>query len=42
MELPGGGVLAGRACDVDSVGRLIVSADDGVHAVSAGDVVHVR
>ncbi len=42
VELPGGGVLAGRACDVDSVGRLIVSADDGVHAVSAGDVVHVR
>jgi len=41
-ELPGGAVLTGRACDVDSVGRLLVSADDGVHAVSAGDVVHVR
>ena len=42
VELPGGAVLTGRACDVDSVGRLLVSADDGVHAVSAGDVVHVR
>jgi len=42
VELPGGGVLAGRASDVDGVGRLLVSADDGVHAVSAGDVVHVR
>ena len=42
VELPGGGVLAGRAEDVDSVGRLLVSADDGMHAVSAGDVVHVR
>ena len=42
VELPGGGALAGRAHDVDSVGRLLVSTDDGVHAVSAGDVVHVR
>jgi BirA family transcriptional regulator, biotin operon repressor / biotin---[acetyl-CoA-carboxylase] ligase len=42
VELPGGGVLAGRACGVDGVGRLLISADNGVHAVSAGDVVHVR
>ncbi len=42
VELPGGTVLAGRACDVDGVGRLLVSVADGVHAVSAGDVVHVR
>ncbi len=42
VEMPGGGVLAGRACDVDSVGRLLVSTEDGVHAISAGDVVHVR
>jgi BirA family transcriptional regulator, biotin operon repressor / biotin---[acetyl-CoA-carboxylase] ligase len=42
VELPGGGVLAGRADDVDDAGRLLVSAADGVRAVSAGDVVHVR
>jgi BirA family biotin operon repressor/biotin-[acetyl-CoA-carboxylase] ligase len=42
VELPGGGTLAGRACDVDTVGRLLVEAADGMHAISAGDVVHVR
>jgi BirA family transcriptional regulator, biotin operon repressor / biotin---[acetyl-CoA-carboxylase] ligase len=42
VELPGGGVLAGRGDDVDEAGRLLVSGPDGVHAVSAGDVVHVR
>jgi BirA family transcriptional regulator, biotin operon repressor / biotin---[acetyl-CoA-carboxylase] ligase len=42
VELPGGGALAGRASDVDEIGRLVVSAADGAHAVSAGDVVHVR
>ena len=42
VELPGGSVLVGRADDVDSAGRLLVSADGTVHAVSAGDVVHVR
>ena len=42
VELPGGAVLTGRACDVDSVGQLLVSAADGVRAVSAGDVVHLR
>jgi BirA family transcriptional regulator, biotin operon repressor / biotin---[acetyl-CoA-carboxylase] ligase len=42
VDLPGGGVLAGRADNVDDAGRLLVAAADGVHAVSAGDVVHVR
>jgi BirA family biotin operon repressor/biotin-[acetyl-CoA-carboxylase] ligase len=42
VELPGGGVLAGRATGVDAAGCLLVSATDGRHAVSAGDVVHVR
>ena len=42
VELPGGGVLAGRASDVDASGRLLVTAADGTHPVSAGDVVHVR
>jgi BirA family transcriptional regulator, biotin operon repressor / biotin---[acetyl-CoA-carboxylase] ligase len=42
VELPGGSVLTGRAIGVDGVGRLLVSTIDGVNAVSAGDVVHVR
>lgn len=42
VELPGGGALAGRAESVDDAGRLLVSSPDGEHAVSAGDVVHVR
>jgi BirA family transcriptional regulator, biotin operon repressor / biotin---[acetyl-CoA-carboxylase] ligase len=42
VELPGGGVLAGRAESVDEAGRLLVSGPDGMHAVSSGDVVHVR
>jgi BirA family biotin operon repressor/biotin-[acetyl-CoA-carboxylase] ligase len=42
VELPGGGVLAGRATGVDAAGCLVVRASDGPHAVSAGDVVHVR
>ncbi len=42
VELPGGSVLTGRATDVDGVGQLVVSTADGFHAVSAGDVVHVR
>ena len=42
VELPGGRTLSGRACDVDGVGRLVVETADGMQAVSAGDVVHVR
>ncbi len=42
VELPGGTVLTGRACDVDGAGRLLVANDSGVEPVSAGDVIHVR
>jgi BirA family biotin operon repressor/biotin-[acetyl-CoA-carboxylase] ligase len=48
VELPGGapggpgGVLTGEAVDIDETGRLVVRAADGEHALSAGDVVHVR
>jgi len=42
VEMPGGTTLTGRASDVDGAGRLLVIASDGVHAISAGDVVHVR
>jgi BirA family transcriptional regulator, biotin operon repressor / biotin---[acetyl-CoA-carboxylase] ligase len=42
VEMPGGKTLTGRASDVDSAGRLLVTAGDVVHAISAGDVVHVR
>src|SRR5262249_13838921 len=42
VELPGGSVLTGRATGVDPAGCLLVSAADGLHAVSAGDVIHVR
>lgn len=37
-ELPGGQTLEGVATDVDSAGRLLI----GEHAVSAGDVTHLR
>ena len=38
-----GGVLVGRAVDVDEAGRLVVRSDDGhVVAVDAGDVTHLR
>lgn len=42
VELPGSVVLTGRACDVDDLGRLIVTTGSGPQAVSAGDVIHVR
>jgi BirA family biotin operon repressor/biotin-[acetyl-CoA-carboxylase] ligase len=42
VELPGGAILTGRACDVDGAGRLLVANDSGVEPVSAGDVIHVR
>ena len=42
VELPGGSVLSGRACDVDGSGRLLIAGPDGLEAVSAGDVIHVR
>lgn len=42
-ELPGGRVLAGRAVGLDPQGALvIVDAAGQPHAVTAGDVVHLR
>ncbi|HWG65782.1 MAG TPA: biotin--[acetyl-CoA-carboxylase] ligase [Streptosporangiaceae bacterium] len=42
VELPDGSAIRGLATGVDRLGRLEVTADGGVVAVSAGDVVHVR
>jgi BirA family biotin operon repressor/biotin-[acetyl-CoA-carboxylase] ligase len=42
VELPGGDVLTGTATGVDEHGRLLVAGAEGVRALSAGDVVHVR
>ncbi|WP_122819835.1 biotin--[acetyl-CoA-carboxylase] ligase [Nocardioides pantholopis] len=42
VELPGGGVLLGRASGIDPDGRLVVAGPDGPVPVGAGDVVHVR
>jgi BirA family biotin operon repressor/biotin-[acetyl-CoA-carboxylase] ligase len=43
VELPGGRRLEGRATGLDGHGALQVVEDGGErHAVSAGDVVHLR
>jgi BirA family biotin operon repressor/biotin-[acetyl-CoA-carboxylase] ligase len=48
VELPGRGPLEGEAVGVDDEGRLILEEPQGApaagrrHALSAGDVVHVR
>jgi BirA family biotin operon repressor/biotin-[acetyl-CoA-carboxylase] ligase len=42
VALPDGAALAGQATTVDTDGRLVVETADGVRAVAAGDVVHVR
>jgi BirA family biotin operon repressor/biotin-[acetyl-CoA-carboxylase] ligase len=42
VSLPGGEALRGMASGLDLDGRLIVLADGVEHALSAGDVVHVR
>lgn len=42
VELPGDRTLTGTATGVDASGQLQVSAPDGEHTLSAGDVVHVR
>ncbi|HWE90566.1 MAG TPA: biotin--[acetyl-CoA-carboxylase] ligase [Pseudonocardiaceae bacterium] len=43
VELPGSAELSGRAVGLGDDGTLLLRADDGVeHALSAGDVVHVR
>ncbi len=41
-ELPGGREVVGHATDIDASGALLIDAADGVVAVSAGDVVHLR
>ncbi len=42
VELPGDRTLTGVATGIDEVGRLLVMSDGREHAMSAGDVVHVR
>ena len=43
VERPDGSALVGPAEDVDADGRLVVRDESGsTHAVSAGDVVHLR
>jgi BirA family biotin operon repressor/biotin-[acetyl-CoA-carboxylase] ligase len=42
VELPGGSDFFGTAESIDELGRLVVRAHDGVHAVAAGDVTHLR
>lgn len=42
VSLPGGRTVTGAAIEIDEDGRLVVSSGEEVHAVSAGDVVHVR
>ncbi|MFK4761379.1 biotin--[acetyl-CoA-carboxylase] ligase [Microbacterium sp. ZW T5_45] len=42
VSLPGERELAGTAIALDAEGRLIVVSDGVEHAISAGDVVHVR
>lgn len=43
VSLPQGVVLVGDAVDIDDTGRLVVREENGSrHAVSAGDVTHVR
>jgi len=42
VSLPAGRILEGTATALDPQGRLLVTADGAEHAISAGDVVHVR
>lgn len=42
VQLPGAVTRRGRAVDVDASGRLLVADADGVDALAAGDVVHLR
>ncbi|MFS0911419.1 biotin--[acetyl-CoA-carboxylase] ligase [Microbacterium sp. 179-I 3D2 NHS] len=42
VAMPGGSELRGTATAIDAQGRLVVTVDGSDHAVSAGDVVHVR
>lgn len=42
VELPGQPAITGSAVDLDTEGRLMVLSDGQQHALSAGDVTHVR
>jgi BirA family biotin operon repressor/biotin-[acetyl-CoA-carboxylase] ligase len=42
VTMPDGSALSGQATHVDEHGRLVVVTDDLEHAVSSGDVMHVR
>lgn len=42
VQLPDGNMLLGTATAIDDTGRLSVQTDDGVQAVAAGDVTHLR
>lgn len=42
IHAPGDVIVAGRAVDVDSEGRLVIDSDGCRQAYAAGDVVHVR
>jgi BirA family transcriptional regulator, biotin operon repressor / biotin---[acetyl-CoA-carboxylase] ligase len=42
VELPGGMTLSGLATDIDPNGHLLIEGDDGIQAIAAGDVIHVR
>lgn len=42
VHLPDGRELVGQATALDADGRLVVAAGGDLHAVAAGDVVHVR
>jgi BirA family biotin operon repressor/biotin-[acetyl-CoA-carboxylase] ligase len=42
VTMPDGSALSGQATRVDEHGRLVVLTDEAEHAVSSGDVMHVR
>jgi BirA family biotin operon repressor/biotin-[acetyl-CoA-carboxylase] ligase len=42
VELPGDRLVHGEAVDVDDAGRLVLRTADGMTALAAGDVVHLR
>ncbi|WP_315987202.1 biotin--[acetyl-CoA-carboxylase] ligase [Actinomadura sp. HBU206391] len=42
VDLPADEAVDGTADDIDAMGRLLVRTAEGEHALSAGDVVHVR
>jgi BirA family transcriptional regulator, biotin operon repressor / biotin---[acetyl-CoA-carboxylase] ligase len=42
VALPGLATRVGRASEIDLDGRLVLTDDDGEHALAAGDIVRVR